>query len=124
MHNGVSPKRGSLSQPHGRQRSEAMLTTKMHESRHHPYSSRSLPNRRHEPPEDGLGATKSGLDREMVMRALREKVAPRQDDTAETSISKDEAKAEKKAAERRKIEQARNVMALEKLVEPNGTVKD
>jgi len=60
----------------------------------------------------------------MVMRALREKVAPRQDDTAETSISKDEAKAEKKAAERRKIEQARNVMALEKLVEPNGTVKD
>ena len=58
------------------------------------------------------------------MRALREKVAPRQDDAAVTSTSKDEAKAEKKAAERKKLEQARDVMALEKLVERNGTVKD
>ena len=28
----------------------------------------------------GLGATKSNLDRETVMRALREKVAPKKDD--------------------------------------------
>jgi hypothetical protein len=127
MHNGISPRRGSQSQSstvHGRQRLEAPLTTKMHESRHHPYApARSLPNRRHESEEGGLGATKSGLDRETVMRALREKVGPRSDD-ATISTSKEEDKAEKKEAERRKVEQARAVMALEQLVEPNGTGKE
>ena len=57
------------------------------------------------------------------MRALREKVAPGRDDAAITSTCKEKEKAEKKEAERRKIEHARDVMALEQLVEPNGAVK-
>ena len=132
--NGISPKRSaqSSSLSHGRQRSEAILTTKLHESRHHPYSSSSRPlpqNKKYDTEEpSGLGATKSNLDREAVMRALREKVAPKKDDEnkeeSEKSREEKTREAEKKEVERRKVEQTRDVMGVEQLVESNGAGKD
>jgi hypothetical protein len=120
---------------HGRQRSEAMGSGR--ESRHHPYSSRDArvyPSYKRNEGEEGLGAAaKSPLDRETVMRALREKVAPRRED--EVRKREDESKkredmpsskievekVEKKdSGERRKPEQGRDVMALEQLVEKEG----
>ena len=129
--NGISPKRSSGSSgSHGRQRSDAV--NKMHDARHHPYAVRPLHGKKHE--EDtrsGLGST---LDRETVMRALREKVAPRKEEepAASSQSSKETAKEEdkvkevvdKKEVERRKVEQTRDVMALEQLVESNGQGKE
>jgi len=108
-------------QPHGRQRSEAMESIR--ESRHHPYSSRPLPTSRRNETEEGLGSTKSGLDRETVMRALREKVAPKREEEGTSSKSEAE-KGGKKDGERRKQEQGRDVMALELLVEKSGPRKE
>jgi Protein of unknown function (DUF2722) len=140
--NGISPKRSSQSaNAHSRQRSEATLASKLHESRHHPYSARPLQGRKHDSEETGLGATKSNLDRETVMRALREKVAPKKDEVIpkkdEVASKKDEEitppssskeesnkETEKKEVERRKAEQAREVMGVEQLVESNGAAKE
>jgi len=109
------------SQQAGRHRSEVMESIR--ESRHHPYSSRALPSSRRNETEEGLGSTKSGLDRETVMRALREKVAPKREE--EVTPSKSEAeKGEKKDGERRKAEQGRDVMALEQLVEKGRPGKE
>jgi hypothetical protein len=105
----------------------------MHDARHHPYAVRPLQGKKHE--EDsrtGLGST---LDRETVMRALREKVAPRKEEESpvvsqppskETKEDKAKEVAEKKEVERRKVEQTRDVMALEQLVESksNGSGKE
>jgi hypothetical protein len=113
--NGISPKRGSGS--HGRQRSDAPLSGKLHESRHHPYSARPL-QKKHETEENGLGGTKSPLDRETVMRALREKVGPRRNEDQE---DQDKRESEKKELAERKKGETRDVMALEQLVESNGT---
>jgi len=118
--NGISPKRSApASGSHGRQRSDAALTGKMHESRHHPYPNRPL-QKKHEQEENGtgLGGTKSSLDRETVMRALREKVGPRREEEKDDQERKEN---EKKEAERKKVETTRDVMALEQLVESNGT---
>ena len=96
------------------------MTGKLHDSRHHPYSSRSQ-SKKHDPEDagSGLGGTKSNLDRETVMRALREKVGPRQSDEVkdDSSINKE---SDKKEAERKKSEGTRDVMALEQLVDSNG----
>jgi len=127
--NGISPKRTG----HGRQRSEAALSGKGHDSRHHPYSRGALQSKKDD--DLGLGGTKSNLDRETVMRALREKVAPRReeekDKTAqptaapETNTSRVESVEEKKEVERRKVEQTREAMALDQLVEAtNGAEKE
>ena len=104
----------------------------MHDARHHPYAVRPLQGKKHE--EDtrtGLGST---LDRETVMRALREKVAPRKEEepAASSQSSKETAKeddkvkevVDKKEVERKKVEQTRDVMALEQLVESNGQGKE
>jgi len=104
----------------------------MHDARHHPYAVRPLQGKKHE--EDtrtGLGST---LDRETVMRALREKVAPRKEEepapssqsSKETAKEDDKVKevVDKKEVERRKVEQTRDVMALEQLVESNGQGKE
>jgi len=104
----------------------------MHDARHHPYAVRPLQGKKHE--EDtrtGLGST---LDRETVMRALREKVAPRKEEepAASSQSSKEAAKeddkvkevVDKKEVERKKVEQTRDVMALEQLVESNGQGKE
>lgn len=128
--NGISPKRAGQSASsgsHGRQRSEAAMTTKLHDSRHHPYAARPLQGRKHdtEDSSSGLGATKSNLDREMVMRALREKVAPRkEEDHSKDDTEKTTKEVENKEAEKRKVEQTRDVMALEQLVESNGAGKE
>jgi len=132
--NGISPKRSAQSSSisHGRQRSEAALMTKSHESRHHPYSSSTRPlqlGKKYDAEEpSGLGATKSNLDRETVMRALREKVAPKKDDENKEESEKPREEmtreAEKKEVERRKVEQTRDVMGVEQLVESNGSGKD
>ena len=65
------------------------------------------------------------------MRALREKVAPRKEEEPASQPSKERKEddkvkdvAEKKEAERRKVEQTRDVMALEQLVESNGSGKE
>lgn len=70
------------------------------------------------------------------MRALREKVAPRKEEESpvvsqppsKETKEEDKAKevAEKKEVERRKVEQTRDVMALEQLVESksNGSGKE
>jgi len=68
------------------------------------------------------------------MRALREKVAPRKEEepSVASQLSSKETKeeekvkevAEKKEVERRKVEQTRDVMALEQLVESNGSGKE
>jgi hypothetical protein len=132
--NGISPKRSaqSSSASHGRQRSEAPFANKLHESRHHPYSSSIRPlqhGKKYDAEESsGLGATRSNLDRETVMRALREKVAPKKDDeNKEESEKPHEEKtreSEKKDVERRKVEQTRDVMGVEQLVESNCAGKD
>jgi hypothetical protein len=55
----------------------------------------------------------------MVMRALREKVAPRKDDDKDTSPSKESSKEISREVEREKKTETRDVMALEQLVESN-----
>jgi hypothetical protein len=109
LHNGISPKRANQST---RARSDA---AKLHESRHHPYSSRP---KKHDEEQSGLGATKPNLDRETVMKALREKVAPRKEDDKEHSPSKETTTT--KEVEREKKTETRDVMALEQLVESSG----
>src|SRR5579859_7470641 len=125
LHNGISPKRSTHGSSHNRQRSEAVVSNKMHDNRHHPYPSR-IQSRKHDDEAPGLGATKSPLDRETVMRALREKVAPRKEDEesekreAEKRES-DKNESERRETERKKVDSARgDVMALEQLVESNG----
>jgi hypothetical protein len=115
IHNGISPKRsgGSGSAGHTRARSDI---SKLHDSRHHPYPS-SRTKKHDEENTSGLGGTKPNLDREMVMRALREKVAPRKDDEKDTSPSKESSKEIPKEVEREKKMETRDVMALEQLVE-------
>lgn len=126
LHNGISPKRSTHgSGGHGRQRSDAAMSGKLHDNRHHPYPSR-IQSRKHDDEAPGLGATKSPPDRETVMRALREKVAPRKEDeefekrdSEKREFGKNES--EKKETERKKVDSARgDVMALEQLVESNG----
>ena len=63
------------------------------------------------------------------MRALREKVAPKKDDDVSSSKADENDKetttaAEKKEVERKKVEQAREVMGVEQLVESNGAEKE
>jgi hypothetical protein len=59
------------------------------------------------------------------MRALREKVGPRRENEDRSPVNKEDTdkskdkEADKKEAERRKVEQTRDVMALEQLVESN-----
>jgi hypothetical protein len=92
---------------------------------------RPLQGKKHDNEESGLGGTKSNLDRETVMRALREKVAPRKESEAssptnkeDTDKNKEKETTEKKEVERRKVEQPRDVMALEQLVESDEQAKD
>src|SRR5579859_1824826 len=125
LHNGISPKRSTHGSSHNRQRSEAVVSNKMHDNRHHPYPSR-IQSRKHDDEAPGLGATKSPLDRETVMRALREKVAPRKEDEESEKREAEKRESEKNESERReterkKVDSARgDVMALEQLVESNG----
>lgn len=118
LHNSISPKRSS-SGSHIRHRSEA---TKLHDSRHHPY--RPLQGKKHDTEDHGtgLGGTKQNLDREAVMRALREKVAPRKEDEKDEEKTENETE-KKKEMERKKVEGTRDVMALEQLVENSSGEK-
>lgn len=126
LHNGISPKR-SHGSSHNRQRSDAPITNKMHDNRHYPYPSR-IQSRKHDDEAPGLGATKSPLDRETVMRALREKVAPRKEDEdverrEQERRDSDKRDSERKEAERNRVDSTTtrgDVMALEQLVESNG----
>ena len=115
--NGISPKRTS----HGRPRSEAG-GPKSHESRHHPYS-RPLQGKKNDSEDTASGSAKSPLDRETVMRALREKCAPRKEEEKKAEEARVK-ESEKKDAERKKAEQTRDAMALEQLVESNGAQKE
>jgi hypothetical protein len=126
LHNGISPKRSTHGNSHSRQRSEAAISGKMHDSRHHPYPSR-IQSRKHDDEAPGLGATKSPLDRETVMRALREKVAPRKEDEDLEKRDSERREPDKRDSDKKEVEKKRgdsatrgDVMALEQLVESNG----